>query len=207
MDSQNYRRTTQLPKLISYGSGDTMVKQGNDIVSLIGYKCQAPNNFQELLTTNIPNIMQHQIDVVAGLSPTSTFLKTTGISLFSFCFPADTKKDGTLIWNCQKPASATKLSVNGFGKGNYWSVSMTAVHLSSNPKAAACVEKPCNAIVDTGTSLITLDKDTLNMFTTELNAVEKELDKECIKCNDETISKFPTMQYDLDGNLYEFKPT
>merc|ERR1719316_348835 len=105
-----------------------MVLMGKDKIGLIGENCMVDDQFEELLTTNIPNILTHQIDVVAGLAPAQfeqgQLMKTMGITTFAFCFMKDTKKDGFVVWNDHAPTSMFK-SIPVIGKGNYWGVKMT----------------------------------------------------------------------------------
>jgi len=223
-DSLTYHRKKVMPKTISYGSGDTMVLEGEENMELFDGECQATGEFMELLTTNIPQIQEHDIDVVGGLAPgghkfvnDEILTSKMGIKQFSFCFDRDTEKgSGYLIWNDDHTEGDVRF--RGFahmqtmavtGEANYWSVSITGLALTdraggkSSAIATSCTGDKCNAIIDTGTSLITLDKSAVNHLETQINAWQ---DKSKLECNDESLNKFPSLTFELMGIKHQLDP-
>jgi hypothetical protein len=161
--------------------------------------------FYELLTTNIPNILTHEIDVVAGLAPRGwkgvTLIKEMQVDRFSFCFPADNKKNGFLIWNDDAaPEHFNQIPVIG-DTPTYWQVPAHDFALSSEQGSVPLNFKG-NCIVDSGTSLITLDQETLKQVEGHLETFEKQ----GFECNDETLNKFPDLVFQLDGKPHRFRP-
>merc|ERR1740117_2805312 len=186
-------------------SGDTYVLLGDEnIATKAGEVENMP--FYELLTTNIPNILAHEIDVVAGLGPRGwkgvTLIKEMQVDRFSFCFPADNKKNGYLIWNDDEaPEHFNKIPVPGQSP-TYWSVPAHDFALSSE-LGSVPLDFKGECIVDSGTSLITLDKDTLKQVENHLSTFDE---KNGFECNDETLNKYPDLVFKLDGKPHRFRP-
>jgi len=204
--STSYRRLSVVPRKVSYGSGDTFVLLGSeDISTKAGEVRDMP--FYELLTTNIPNILSHEIDVVAGLAPRGwkgvTLLKEMQVDRFSFCFPADNKKNGYLIWNDEAPpAHFNTMKVPGESP-SYWSVPAHDFALTSE-KGSVPLNFKGECIIDSGTSLITLDKETLKQVEDHLTTFAK---KSGFECNDETLKQYPDLVFQLAGKPHRFKPS
>jgi hypothetical protein len=203
--SSSYRRLSVVPRKVSYGSGDTFVLLGTeDIATKAGEVREMP--FYELLTTNIPNILTHEIDVVAGLAPRGwtgvTLAKEMHIARFSFCFPSDNKKNGYLIWNDDvPPAHFNTMQVPGKSP-TYWSVPAHDFALISDKGSVPLAFKG-ECIVDSGTSLITLDKETLQQVEDHLSTFEG---KSGFECNDATLNQYPDLVFQLDGKPHRFRP-
>jgi hypothetical protein len=214
LKSSSYRSLRAFPEAISYGSGDTFVLPGTDHVSLIDNQCLQPGvKFMELVQTDIPQLLGHEIDAIGGLGPKKfepiTFSSQMGVDRFSFCFMSNTSQPGQVIWNDYSPEENpagfkfTTLPVKG---KDYWAVKASDFTLSApgkDSKKVGCVEKECHCVVDTGTSLITLDKDTLNEVETILNDFEKNTG---MKCNEDNIKEFPTIKFYLEGKEHHFRP-
>jgi hypothetical protein len=202
--SGTYRRLSIVPRKVSYGSGDTFVLLGEeDIETKAGHVKGMP--FYELLTTNIPNILTHEIDVVAGLAPRGwkgvTLIKEMKVDRFSFCFPADNKKNGYLIWNDDAPPEHfNKMPVPG-DTPTYWSVKAHDFALTSE-KGSVPLKFNGECIVDSGTSLITLDKETLDQVTEHLNTFEQGAGFEC---TEETLNQYPDLVFHLHGQPHRFR--
>jgi hypothetical protein len=194
-----------VPRSVSYGSGDTFVLLGTEnIATKAGEVTGMP--FYELLTTNIPNILTHEIDVVAGLAPRGwkgvTLTKEMDVDRFSFCFPSDNKKNGYLIWNDDvPPAHFNTMKVPGESP-TYWSVPASDFAFTSE-KGSVPLKFKGECIVDSGTSLITLDKETLQQVEEHLTTFEG---KSGFECNDETINQYPDLVFNLAGNAHRFRP-
>jgi hypothetical protein len=203
--SSTYRRLSIVPRKVSYGSGDTFVLLGSEnIATKAGEVEDMP--FYELLTTNIPNILTHEIDVVAGLGPRGwkgvTLIKEMKVDRFSFCFPADNKKDGYLIWNDDVPPEHfNEMKVPG-ETPTYWSVPAHDFALTSE-QGAVPLDFKGECIVDSGTSLITLDKETLAQVERHLNTFEGQ---KGFECTDETLNKYPDLVFNLAGKPHRFRP-
>jgi len=158
------------------------------------------------LTTNIPNILEHELDVVAGLGPRGwkgvTFVKEMQIDRFSFCFPTDNKKNGYLIWNdYAAPGHFNNMAVAGESP-TYWSLKATNFHFRS-PMGMTPLKFNGECIVDTGTSLITLDQETLQQVEQHLNTFDE---KNQFECSDATLNKFPDLGFHLNGQYHRFRP-
>lgn len=212
--SKRYKALRSFPEKIAYGSGDTFVLPGTDTVSFVGDKCRSVGvKFMELISSDIPQLLSHDIDAVAGIGPMGfdrpQFLKQMGVSRFSFCFMGDTNKPGTVIWNdfkAQENPEGFQFTTMPNHGTDYWAVKVsdfTVAPKTGNHQKVGCVDETCYCVVDTGTSLITLDQNTLKHFETVLNHFEKTSG---ITCNDETLHKFPTLKFYLEGKEHEFKP-
>merc|ERR1719171_1138791 len=187
-----------------------MVLTGAETIGLKGGKCLVEHMpFYELMATDIPQIMTHDINVVAGLAPNkwtgTQLVKEMKMDRFSFCFNKDTTKDGFLVWGDKEPADQEGFhffSAPVSGNAFYWSVTVNNMALeddegegwtSKREKTLIGCEKGCMAIVDTGTSLITLDDTTMN----NLQDYVEKFAEEKMDCNAETLCKFPTLTMKL----------
>jgi hypothetical protein len=214
LKSSSYRALRAFPEAISYGSGDTFVLPGTDHVSFIDGQCAQPSvKFQELVQTDIPQLIGHDIDAIGGLGPKKfepiTFASQMGVDRFSFCFMSNSSKPGQVIWNDYKPEENPQgfkyVTMANKGK-DYWSVKASDFTLAvpgKDSKKVGCVDKECYCVVDTGTSLITLDKDTLKEVEGILNDFEKNTG---MKCNEQNLKEFPTIKFYLDGHEHHFRP-
>jgi len=206
--SSTYKMLSPVPRVVSYGSGDTFVLLGTEkIGNAIGEVDDMP--FYELETTNIPNILQHDIDVVGGLGPRgwtgATLTKALGVDRFSFCFPKDNKKDGFLIWNDNvPPAHFNTMAVSG-ATPTFWGLPMTELALSSPGSGHSPLDFKGECIVDTGTSLITLDKKALDSVQSHLDQFSDT--HKGLECNDANLNKFPDITFNLAGKPHRFKPS
>lgn len=211
--SDSYKALAAFPESITYGSGDTFVLPGFDDISFLDNQCAHPGvKFQELVETDIPQIIGHEIDAVGGLGPKKfeplNFASQMGVDRFSFCFMSNTTQPGQLIWN-DHPAHENPgfkfTTMPNKGK-EYWSVKasdFTLVAPGKDSKKVGCVDKECFCVVDSGTSLITLDQNTLKEVETILNDFEKNTG---MKCNEQNLKQFPTIKFYLDGHEHHFKP-
>merc|ERR1719428_1378202 len=124
---------------------------------------------------------------------------------FSFCFNKDTTQDGFLVWSDKEPGNHF-FSAPVSGAANYWSVKVEDMALQhsggKNLIGCAQAEGGCTAIVDTGTSLLTLDDRTLN----NLENFVESLAEEKLDCTAETLSKFPTLTTKINGNDFNLRP-
>lgn len=213
-----YKQKDVMPSTISYGSGDTMVLVGEDQIQLEGAHCTVQRSqFQELLSTNINQILRHDIDVVAGLSPhrwgvngTQQLMTDMHISFFSFCFQRDTDHgDGFLVWNDHNPKHNPTwhfTSLPTIGVGNYWSVAAHDFKLEHNSfkkaKTIGYTEDFGGCIVDTGTSLVTLDKPTLENLEKYLNEFMESTNFEC---SEENLHKLPDLTFRLGDKRIEHR--
>jgi len=194
-----------VPRQVSYGSGDTFVLLGQENMKTKAGEIE-DMPFYELLTTNIPNILSHEIDVVGGLAPRGwngvTLIKEMGVDRFSFCFPADNQKNGYLIWNdSPAPAHFNQMPVAG-ANPTYWSLPVSDFALSSSSGSVPLNFKG-ECIVDSGTSLITLDEEVLNSLTDHINKFDE---KSGFECNDQNLHKYPNLVFNLGGKTHRFRP-
>merc|ERR1719146_547526 len=122
---------------------------------------------------------------------------------------SNTSQPGQIIWNDYLPEENptgfkfTTMPVKG---KDYWAVKASDFTLSApgkDSKKVGCVGKDCYCVVDTGTSLITLDQDTLKEVETILNDFEKTSG---MKCNEDNLKDFPTIKFYLDGKEHHFRP-
>merc|ERR1719335_868080 len=114
-----------------------------------------------------------------------------------------------LVWQEDEPANLKGFhffSAPVSGSANYWSVKVNDLGLAhEDGKTLIGCENNlggCTAIVDTGTSLLTLDEKTLKNLE---NYVEK-FAEEKMECNAETLHKFPTLTLKIDGNDFNLRP-
>lgn len=214
LKSPSYRALRAFPEAISYGSGDTFVLPGMDVISLIDSTCMQPQvMFMELIQTDIPQLLGHEIDAIGGLGTKKfapiNFASQMGVDRFSFCFMSNTSKPGQVIWNDYQPhknPEGFKFSTFPIKGKDYWAVKATDFTLSApgkDSKKVGCVSQECFCVVDTGTSLITLDKDTLNSVEETLNDFEKNTGT---KCSEENIKDFPTIKFYIEGKEHHFRP-
>jgi len=213
MKSKNYKSLRVFPEAISYGSGDTFVLPGLDQVSFLDQQCSQPAvKFMELVQTDIPQLIGHEIDAIGGLGTNKweplSFSSQMGIDRFSFCFMQDMKAAGQVVWNDYHPSENpgfkfNTMKVNG---NEYWALKATDFTVAApgkDSKKVGCVDTECHCVVDTGTSLITLDKNTLGEVETILEDFEKNTG---MKCNERNLKEFPTIKFYLEGNEHHFRP-
>jgi len=184
-----------------------------DKVSFVDGQCAHDAvKFQELVQTDIPQLVGHEIDAIGGLGPKKfeplTFSSQMGVDRFSFCFMSNTSQPGQVVWNDYTPEENKDFKFTTMpNKGkDYWAVKasdFTLVAPGKDSKKVGCVDKECYCVVDTGTSLITLDKDTLKEVEVILNDFEKNTG---MKCNEQNLKEFPTIKFYLDGHEHQFRP-
>jgi hypothetical protein len=115
-----------------------------------------------------------------------------GVKRVGFCFRKDLNKGGIAHWNYrvkdQKSRGFKFSTVNVIGP--YWGIAVTKARAVMNGESAvfACKGAPCLAVLDTGTTLHSMDAASLNMF-------RKIIGDKPLKCDDSILSQLPTLCY------------
>lgn len=204
---------------LMFGSGPCKVLKGSDHVALSNGKggahdsCKAPTcPIGEILETSIKELIadNHERDFDAicgyGMGPKDKskhrLISQLGVNRVGFCFRKDVTKGGIAHWNYkvkQQMARGFRFStVNAVGP--YWGMAVRSARLSfsdvndGKPTVFACGREPCLAVIDTGTTLHSMDSNALDRFRKLVG------DREDLDCDAGLFEKLPTMCYSDENN-------
>lgn len=149
-------------------------------------------------------IVAHYEAVLTRAKNATQFVKNADVKIMSMCLPKDSGSKGFFIWNDLHPATRSyhfqKVPVRGV---TYWSAYMSNVYLAksaSRPAMFLDCEWGCDAVVDTGTSLIVAPTHVVNSIWTALGKwVSDGLD-----CKN--VSSLPSLHFKLGGKPLTLPP-
>lgn len=143
-------------------------------------------------------------DAALVLTEQKPILENLGVNIFSVCFLRGKGEHGYFIWNDTEPRSEPEkfreLPVIG---SVHWGVKLQDVRFEGGvdkvSQSLACDdEKGCAAVIDSGTSLIAVPKETAENTIALLN------DMPNASCDD--LSSFPTLEFKLAGQTVTLPP-
>merc|ERR1719272_2919216 len=174
---------------IEYGSGPATIQKGFDRVGLFDHN-------------------GHEGRCMAKHTPVGEILKTSikklGIDRVGFCFNEDAKKPGLARWNIDTSSHGFKYSTNP-NMGYYWAIRVNNFRFQSGSKTPTQIgcgkDNACLGLMDTGTSLHSVDNVTLDRVYTALNLVPE------LSCDASVLKHLPSLTYtDDSGNDLVISP-
>jgi hypothetical protein len=203
---------------IEYGSGPATIQKGFDRVGLydkdgVQGRCMAKHTpVGEILKTSIKELKgkDRRFEGVCGIAPgpkekeEQRLIKKLGIDRVGFCFNEDPKKPGLARWNIDTSSHGFKYSTNP-NMGYYWAIRVNEFRFkdgANREEAISCgKDAPCLGLMDTGTSLHSVDNTTLDFIYKKLNEIPN------LSCEDEVLKKLPSLVYtDDSGNDLVISP-
>lgn len=204
-----------LKKVISYGSGQILGEEAYDNVT-IGPFSHAPTAFWEVTDAVMPLLLRAEFEAILGLGPIpdgihqmlpgaetnreakAMMLVDLGLqaSKFSVCLGRNPGSPGYFVWNddsvARFPGTFQKLTVSGIG---YWKARMT--NLMIGDTVIAC-QNGCAGLLDSGTSLIAVPKETETMMQSEMLKMQAD-------CST-SLRGLPRLSFTLDGKTFSLPP-
>merc|ERR1719181_1635176 len=182
---------------IEYGSGPATIQKGFDRVGLydkdgLEGRCMAKHTpVGETLKTSIKELKtkDRRFEAVCGIAPgpkekeEQRLIKKLGIDRVGFCFNQDPKQPGLARWNIDTKSHGFKYSTNP-NMGYYWAIRVNNFRFKSSNKETpiACKKgDACLGLMDTGTSLHSVDNSTLKFIYDKLNEVPE------LGCDDKVL--------------------
>jgi hypothetical protein len=196
---------------IEYGSGPATIQKGFDRVGLydkdgLEGRCMAKHTpVGEILKTSIKELKtkDRRFEAVCGIAPgpkekeEQRLIKKLGIDRVGFCFNQDPKKPGYARWNIDTSTHGFKYSTNP-NMGYYWAIRVNNFRFRNDEDAMpiSCgKDAPCLGLMDTGTSLHSVDNTTLDFVYKKLNEIPN------LSCEDAVLKHLPSLVYtDDSGN-------
>merc|ERR1719262_280523 len=198
---------------IEYGSGPATIQKGFDRVGLynkdgIEGRCMAKHTpVGEILKTSIKELQgaDRRFEAVCGIAPgpkdkeEQRLIKKLGIDRVGFCFNEDPKKPGLARWHIDTSSHGFKYSTNP-NMGYYWAIRVNNFRFrhdrTRKESAIGCgKDAPCLGLMDTGTSLHSVDNTTLDFVYKKLNQLPD------LSCEDSVLKQLPSLVYtDDSGN-------
>jgi len=213
-----YTQNSPRPSLITYGSGDVVITHATDHVMVDSSEAgggKLTSGKIGLQRMPVEVIVDHAIDLfrtsqlqaIVGLGPgafeerADRLTTQMGIKRFTMCFQEDVHQPGIMTWN-DKSRSGHKgwVDVPVIGK-SFWAVKTTAWNLIDHTGQKNGLEgcnPSCGAIVDSGTSLITVPDETVASITSMV--VHGHIQD----CSD--LSKFPTFSFKFGDTEFTLPP-
>merc|ERR1719262_1854728 len=204
---------------IEYGSGPATIQKGFDRVGLydmdgVEGRCMAQHTpVGEILKTSIKELAtkDRRFEAVCGIAPgpkdkeEQRLIKKLGIDRVGFCFNQDPKKPGLARWNIDTSSHGFKYSTNP-NMGYYWAIRVNNFRFrhdrTRKESAIGCgKDAPCLGLMDTGTSLHSVDNTTLDFVYKKLNEVPD------LSCDNAVLKQLPSLVYtDDSGNDMIIEP-
>jgi len=147
------------------------------------------------------NKLKKQLQLEKAINESEVILESTPMTSFSFCLREAEGSPGVMIWH-DHPAFHnvpwTQLKVTDDG---YWSVQMENLELYDHSLSFGCSrDKPCAAVVDSGTSLMAVPNYMYNQFKEILSRTGAAGED----CDD--LAGLPDLCFSLDGHRYCLPP-
>merc|ERR1719181_2547276 len=203
---------------IEYGSGPATIQKGFDRVGLYDQngdegRCMAKHTpVGEILKTSIKELAgaDRRFEAVCGIAPgpkdkeEQRLIKKLGIDRVGFCFNEDPKKPGLARWNIDTSSHGFKYSTNP-NMGYYWAIRANNFRFQSasgQTEAIGCgKDNACLGLMDTGTSLHSVDNTTLDLIYRKLNDIPN------LSCEPSVLKQLPSLVYtDDSGNDLVISP-
>lgn len=137
------------------------------------------------------------LEIVEHVKQQTFFVREAGVSVLSHCLLPEQGAEGVFVWNDEHPdqrkqGSFQKVPVVG---DMYWSAQLTDVRIGN--VSLACVDEPCLAMLDSGTSLIAAPPDVVF----QVNDMAWRLAPAC-----EDLRKLPDLEFKLGGVKFTLPP-
>lgn len=143
------------------------------------------------------------LDVMRS-SPTP--LKAFGVTRFSVCFMQQKGKDGFWIWNDHNPADHPKLFTQiPITGATTWSSPLKSLAFNGGARSSkgasevpiSCQNKPCSALFDSGTSLLTAPSDVVQVLLRKMQQIGFRCDR---------MNEMPNLVFNVNGVKVSFPP-
>jgi len=215
---QAHRSTTYqdgpMSMVIEYGSGEVLCKEAYETVA-VGPLGSTEAPFWEVVDANMPLLQQSGFGAIVGLGPIpldtnvmrprdpennksfALLMRKLGADRYSVCLGRSPLSPGVLVWNDgalkSMPRAFTKVSTVSSG---FWLTSLTDVRFGSTP--VACFEPgACGAVLDSGTSLISMPEEAQDTISDLLDQLRVDCDN---------IAELPELHFKLDGIDHSLPP-
>lgn len=193
---------------LMFGSGPAKVRKGSDLVALVkdgdaSQTCKANHvPVGTIIKTNIRELLEddkhRDFDAICGigLGPKEKvqhrLVSQLGVKRVGFCFRKEISKGGIAHWNYKVPEQKARgfqfSTVNVIGP--YWGMAVTRARavMGEETTVFACGDAPCLAVVDTGTTLHSMDSASLNKF-------KKIIGDKKLTCDESLFAELPSLCY------------
>jgi len=213
--SKSYSPVSKFAEAFTHGHDVANCVHGTDEMTLVGGRChQEGVDFLEIISADTVRILgSDDVDAIGGLGPKkfdkTSVMKQLGVDQFSFCLWEDTSSPGMIIWNdyqaSKSPEGFKFVTVPNHG-GDHWATETRDFHIlppGKDTKRVACHDKPCFCVMDSGSSLISVDKDVLG----ELEKLIDEYSQHPrATCGEHAFKKLPILKFYIGGQEHRFRP-
>lgn len=205
-------------KSMTYAENGTVTKHvfgSGPCISMMGYETVSVGDFQAKEQA-FWEIIDHRIDVldtakfaaIVGIGPNfafgnreQTLLMSYGVDEFSVCLQKSSGAHGYLNWGPEPKQMSDKdyAVAKVFGK-HHWATKMEHVtfdNVKGKNIATPCSDKPCSAIVDSGTSLIAAPGIALMQLSEMIEPIKED-------CSN--LHELPTLHFVIDGVDFSLPP-
>jgi len=205
---------------LMFGSGPARIRKAMDLVALVKggeahQTCRANQcPVGAIIKTSIRELLREDasrdFDAICGigLGPKDKLqhrlVSQMGVKRVGFCFRKETSEGGIAHWNYkvkeQKARGFQFSTVNVIGP--YWGMAVTSARAEMGTESTvfACQDAPCLAVVDTGTTLHSMDSASLSKF-------RKIIGDRELTCDESLFKVLPTLCYsDENGKNLCLKP-
>lgn len=212
--SKSYVPASKFPEAFQHGPEVANCLQGTEDMTLVGGRCQQDGiKFLEIISADTDRILANEADAIGGLAPRKfdkeSVMKEMGIEQFSICYWEDTESPGMVVWN-DHPARTnpegwkfTTIPTHG---ADHWATETRDFHIlppGKDTKRVGCHNAPCFCVIDSGSSLISVDKDILTEFEKVIDVYSKNPDA---TCGEHAFKRLPTLKFYIGGQEQSFRP-
>merc|ERR1719388_139751 len=193
---------------LMFGSGPARIRKAMDVVALVKDGKEHPTckanqaPVGTIIKTSIRELLRddqsRDFDAICGIGMgpkdkiQHRLVSQLGVKRVGFCFRKDVSKGGIAHWNYkikeQKARGFQFSTVNVIGP--YWGMAVTRARAEMNGDSTifACKDAPCLAVVDTGTTLHSMDAASLTKF-------RKIIGNKELTCDDKVFAELPNLCY------------
>lgn len=114
-----------------------------------------------------------------------------------------------IIWNdypATKNPEGWKFTTTPTHGGDHWSVETSNFHLlppGRDTKKVGCTDKPCFCVIDSGSSLISVERVVLTELENLIDEYSRDPDA---TCGESAFKKLPILKFYIGGKEYRFRP-
>lgn len=202
----------------AYGSGPVTCQRVNDTVRMGEFEGKGMG-MQMIIETSISFFQQDDktsLHAIVGMAPGmpeyvgNTLASNMEVRTFSECLPKNGEENGFFVINDDRPAVKEQQGFEGPFKGvgvYYWAVATTGLRFEwdwaqakyNNTKTIPLYDpnKTIVAIVDTGTSLLSMPSSVMDA----LNQALEDLDFDCSR-----MGELPDMKFEIEGVMHKLSP-
>lgn len=213
--SKSYVPVSKFAEAFPHGHDVANCLQGTEEMTLVGGRChQEGVDFLELISADTERILgSDDVDAIGGLSPKKfdkpSLMKQLGIEQFSFCFMEDVSQPGMVIWNdfsASKNPEGWKFTTIPTHGGDHWATETRDFHIlppGKDTKRVGCTNKPCFCVIDSGSSLISVDNNIIAEFEKTVDEYTKNPDA---TCGEHAFKRLPVLKFYIGGQEQRFRP-